>query len=288
MDTPHECSSCDGWNEPVAPFRIHGNTWYVGTAGLSALLVVGKHRDGRDALVLLDGALTQSAPLIARNIESLGHSLDDIEVILNSHTHFDHAGGIAALQRASGARVVASAQAAGALRTGQVDAHDPQAGYAPANGFPPVENVETLADGGVLDVGDLALTLNWTPGHAPGSTSWSWRSCEDGACINVIYVDSMGPVSSEGFRFSDPVDAFNGASTADMLRESIEFLSGFDCGVLIASHPFYFDMDARLAAIEAGAEDNPFIDPAACRARADGFAAALDERLARESAEATP
>lgn len=282
-DPDFECSACAGWNEVQAPFRIHGNTWYVGTAGLAALLVVGRHEDGRNALVLIDGGLTQSAMLIAQNIEQLGYRLDEIDVILNSHAHFDHAGGIAALQRASGARVVASPIAQRSLTQGAVRPFDPQAGYAPGNGFPAVQNVEPLADGETLLVGDLALTLHWTPGHAPGSSSWSWRSCEAEDCVNVLYADSMGPVSAEGFRFSAPVEAFDGSSTADMLDRSLAFLRDFDCEILISPHPFYFGLSAKLALQSDAPGTNPFKDPSECASLASRFSTALAERLEEEA-----
>ena len=31
----------ENWNTPLEPFRIFGNTYYVGTAGLSAILIIG-------------------------------------------------------------------------------------------------------------------------------------------------------------------------------------------------------------------------------------------------------
>ena len=65
-DDPIECSSCEAWNVPHPPVQIAEKTWYVGTAGLSSILI-----DTGEGLILLDGALPQSAPLIAGNIESL-------------------------------------------------------------------------------------------------------------------------------------------------------------------------------------------------------------------------
>ena len=110
---PINCGSCAEWNKPVAPFNIYGNTYYVGTAGLSSVLVTSPQGH-----VLLDGALPQSAPLIQKNIEALGFRMQDVKLILNSHAHFDHAGGIAALQKASGATVAHSAHGARVLREG--------------------------------------------------------------------------------------------------------------------------------------------------------------------------
>ncbi len=281
-DPPMECSACDEWNRPMTPFRLFGNAWYVGPAGLSSILVDAGTEDGRPALVLIDGGLTQSAPLIDANIRVAGFDPADIRVILNSHAHFDHAGGIAALQRATGARVIVSEPALEAFRSGQVPPHDPQAGYAPGNGFPPVKDLETLADGGQFTVGNTTFTLHWTPGHTPGSSSWSWETCDRGTCANVLYADSLGPVASPGFRFSDPVGAFDGASTAELMRGSIAFLAGFDCGVLIFPHPVYFGLAEKLpmrAATDAG---NPFLSPGDCSAAATRFGQALDRRLAEE------
>mgnify|MGYP003290005638 CR=1 FL=1 len=57
----------DDWNTPHEPFRIFGNTYYVGTAGLSAILITSNAGH-----ILIDGGLLQSVPLIAANIRELG------------------------------------------------------------------------------------------------------------------------------------------------------------------------------------------------------------------------
>ena len=125
--------------------------------------------------ILLDGGLPQSAALIDDNIRALGFRTTDVRLIVNSHAHFDHAGGIAALQRRSGARVAASAAGARALAAGEPPADDPQYGLGrQAMAFPKVPQVQAVGDGEVLRVGALALTAHLTPGHTPGSTTWSW------------------------------------------------------------------------------------------------------------------
>src|SRR5690349_10844734 len=78
------------WNVPQTPFKIYGDTYYVGTRGLSAILITSSQGH-----VLIDGALPESAKLIADNVRSLGFKVEDIKLIVNSHVHFDHAGGIA-------------------------------------------------------------------------------------------------------------------------------------------------------------------------------------------------
>jgi metallo-beta-lactamase class B len=128
------------WNVPQAPFKIYGDTYYVGTRGLSAILITSNQGH-----VLIDAALPESAKPIADNIHSLGFKVEDIKLILNSHVHFDHAGGIAELQRLSGATVVASEASAKVLASGSVGTDDPQYGTIPP--IPPVANVKSFKDG---------------------------------------------------------------------------------------------------------------------------------------------
>src|SRR5215207_10996155 len=138
-DAPIACDACAEWNMPRAPFRVFGNTHYVGVAGLSAVLVTSTAGH-----ILLDGGLPQSAALIDRNIRALGFRTEDIRLIVTSHAHFDHVGGVAALQRVSAATVAASASSAAALEAGMPSADDPQ--YAFNDGFPAVKAVKVLKD----------------------------------------------------------------------------------------------------------------------------------------------
>ena len=276
-DPAKSCAQCAAWNVPQEPFRIFGNTYYVGTAELSAILIAGN-----DGLVLLDAALPQSAPLIDANIKALGFATADIRLIVNSHTHFDHAGGIAALQRASRATVAASERAAEALRTGVLNADDPQFAIDD-NDFAPVQNVRVIRDGETLSVGNVQITAHFTPGHTPGSTTWSWRSCEDSRCVNVVYADSLNPVSADEFRFS------GGASTpsiVDSYERSIGTVEALPCDILLSPHPGFFGMQEKLRRPSAG-EADVFVDPNACRAYAGAARTRLEQRVAEERA-ATP
>jgi len=164
-DPAKSCFNCEKWNQPLDPYRIYGNTYYVGTAELAAILVVSNA-----GLVLIDGGLSQSAPLIDANIRKLGFQTQDIKLILNSHTHYDHAGGIAALQKASKATVMASPLAAIALKQGGPGKDDPQFGFGiAANSFPAVSNVQTIKDRDVLTLGELSLTArSYTRRHKLG------------------------------------------------------------------------------------------------------------------------
>ena len=265
-----DCSRCAEWNAPQPPFRVHGDTYYVGTKGLAAILVVS---DGGS--VLFDGALPQSAPAIARNIEALGFRVEDVRWIFNSHAHYDHAGGIAALQRASGAQVGASARGAEALRAGDLPKDDAQYAGDASQAFPPVRTVRTVADGETIRVGTLAITAHWTPGHAPGSTSWSWRSCEEDNCVDVVYADSMTAVSADGFRFADD------AARIAQFRETLAKVAALPCEVLLTPHPEASELLAKAARVKDGAP-NPFVEKGACERYAKTAEKRLDTRLAEE------
>lgn len=274
-DPPKRCESCAEWNQPRDPFRVFGNTYYVGVAGLSAVLVTSDQ-----GLVLLDGDLTQSAAIIDAHIRQLGFHTEDIRLILNSHAHFDHAGGIAALQRASGAVVAASPAGARALAAGGPTPDDPQFGFGRAsNAFPRIPHVRAVADGEVLHVGPIAITAHWTPGHTPGSTTWTWKSCEGDRCLDLVYADSLNPVSAPGFRFTG-TRAY--PSRVDAFRKSIATVAALPCDILLSVHPGFSNMDQKLAARANGGAGNPFIDAGACRQYAAEASAALDRRLAEE------
>jgi metallo-beta-lactamase class B len=235
-DPPHACDACEHWSKAREPFRIFGNTWYVG-GGLSSILITSDQGH-----VLIDGGLTQTAPQIAANIEKLGFRLEDVKYILNSHTHFDHAGGISALQRASGAKVMASPAAKRALEAGVPTEDDPQ--FAFRDGFPPVHDVFAIADRAKLPDHGIDVSVRYTPGHTPGGTSWTWKSCEAGKCLNMVYADSLNSVSAPGFRFSG--DATHPSRVA-IFEASIATIESLDCDILIAPHPEAIDLDAKLA-----------------------------------------
>jgi metallo-beta-lactamase class B len=279
-DAPATCASCDEWNEPREPFRLFGNTYYVGPRGLSSVLIASSAGH-----ILLDGGLPQSAPRIDRSIRALGLRIEDVKLILNSHAHYDHAGGIAALQRVSGATVATSARGAEALRRGEPTADDPQFAFGSAeNRFPPVARVKEVRDGEVLRVGDLAVTAHATPGHTPGSTTWSWQSCEGSRCLHVVYADSLNAVSAPGFRFGGEGTR---PGLVETFRRSIEKVAGLPCDIIIAVHPGFTDIDGKLARRTAttGAAD-PFVDADGCRAYAADAARRFDARLSEEASAA--
>lgn len=261
------------WNAPQQPMRIYGNTYYVGMAGLSAVLI-----HGDSGSILLDGDLPQSAPEIEAHIRTLGFRIEDVKYILNSHAHFDHAGGIAALQRDSGAEVLASPSGTQALLSGRVAPDDPQAGYAD-NRFPAVAHARAVHDDESVRLGDIVVTAHFTPGHTPGSTTWTWRSCENGKCLDIVYSDSLNAISAPGFHFL--ADATHADLTA-RFRKSIRTVANLPCDILLTVHPELADIGEKLSRLKNAAQTNPFIDPQACRNYAHAAEIGLDARIAQE------
>jgi metallo-beta-lactamase class B len=266
-----ECPSCAEWNAPHRPFRLHGDTYFVGTHGLSAILITSPAGH-----VLIDAALPESAPLIRANIEALGFRMRDVKLIVNSHAHFDHAGGMAELQRASAAQVLASAWSARVMAQGKSVSGDPQ--YGIVLDYPAVGGVKTFAFGDTLRVGSIAIIPHATPGHTPGGTSWSWRSCEAARCLDFVYADSQTPVSADGFLFTKSAAYPNALADFERGQTTLERLS---CDVLITPHPSASSLWERVA--QSGETPaKAFVDRDACKRYAATARRALAQRVAQE------
>jgi metallo-beta-lactamase class B len=272
-DPPHQCDDCATWNKPREPFRVFGNTYYVGSDGLSALLITGDAGH-----ILLDGGLSQTAPLINANIRKVGFKTEDIKLIAVSHGHFDHGGGVASLQRFTGATVAASPATAAALRRGENTPDDPQFGFGRAsNGFPSVKIVREVADGEVIRIGNVAVTVHHIPGHSPGSAAYTWQSCERGTCLNLVYADSLTSPSAPGFKY--------GKAGLELFRRSIEKVAALPCDIVLSPHPSFTQVDAKLKrrAEMKGQGTDPFIDANGCKAYAADGMKRLEARRAEES-----
>ncbi|NHQ93748.1 subclass B3 metallo-beta-lactamase [Janthinobacterium lividum] len=278
QDRPVNCDNCKEWNAPVKPFNVFGNTWYVGTAGLSAVLVTSPQGH-----ILLDGALPQSAPLIIENIKALGFRIEDVKYILNSHAHWDHAGGIAALQRASGATVMASAAAAPVLQSGTNGKDDPQYQADPVVHVAKVSKVSLVGEGDTVKVGPLTLTAHMTPGHTPGGTTWTWTSCEGQRCLDVVYADSLNPYSSGDFTYTGKGGK---PDISASFEASIAKVAALPCDIIIPVHPGTTDVLGKAA--KRNGKDNPLIDANACRAYAAEAGGLLAKKLAKERGLALP
>jgi metallo-beta-lactamase class B len=223
------------WNQPAEPFHIIGNIHYVGAAGVSAFLITTS-----EGSIILDGALPETVPQIVKNVAQLGFKLSDVKFLLNSHAHFDHAGGLAELQKLTGARFVASTSDAPALRAG-------------APSMPAVQVDRVVTDGETVQLGGTTLKAYVTPGHTRGCTTWGTTVVEGGQRYTVLFYCSTTVVDRLVGNAGYP-------QIVEDYQRTFARLRGMSADVLLANHPEFIDMDRKRKQKAAGGP-NPFVDP---------------------------
>ena len=243
---PPPAAARSNWTTPTEPFLIIDNVYYVGTAGLSSFLFVTPEGD-----ILLDAALPDAAPQIEANIKKLGFKLSDVKILLNSHAHFDHSGGLAQLKKDTGAKLIASEGDRSALEGGFYLGSETNKSMS----GPPVKVDEAIKDGYKLTLGGFTLTAHLTPGHTRGCTSWGWTAHDGGKDYSALVFCSATIAAN---RLVDPPQ-YKGI-VADY-RATFLKASKFKVDVFLAPHAEFYDLPGKRAKIAAGAP-NPFIVPA--------------------------
>src|SRR5689334_24117263 len=89
-------------SQPVEPFRIVGNIYYVGARNIASYLITTP-----EGHIMIDTGTNEMHQLIVSNVAKLGFKLRDIKILLSGHAHFDHVQGHAAMKKATGAKVMA-------------------------------------------------------------------------------------------------------------------------------------------------------------------------------------
>jgi metallo-beta-lactamase class B len=256
------------WNQPVEPFRIAGNLYYVGATEVASYLVATDR-----GLIVLDGGFVETAPQIRDNIARLGFSPRDVKLLLNSHAHYDHAGGLAQLKAWTGARLLASA--ADAPRLAQGGRGDPL--FGDTLPFPAVEADRIVRDREAVTLGNTTLVAHLTPGHTAGCTTWTMQVTDGGRRLDVVFVCSASVLA--GYRL---IDRPTYPGIADDYARTFAALAALPCDVFLASHASFFGGLDKARRLRAGANPNPFVDPQGYRAYLVRAEAAFRERLAAE------
>lgn len=252
------------WLQPMAPLQIADHTWQIGTEDLTALLV-----QTADGAVLLDGGMPQMAGHLLDNMKARGVAAQDLRLILLSHAHADHAGPVAELKRRTGAKVVANAESAALLaRGGSNDLH-----FGDSITFPPVSPDRIIMDGEVVNVGGIAFTAHFMPGHTPGSTAWTWTDTRDGKPVRIAYADSL---SAPGYQLQG--NARYPRLVQDY-RRSFAMVRGLPCDLLLTPHPGASNWNYA-------AGSNASEKVLSCKAYADAAEKKFDAQLAKETATA--
>jgi metallo-beta-lactamase class B len=249
------------WNQPVEPFRIAGNVWYVGATDITSYLITTPQGH-----ILIDGGFVETAPMILGNIAKLGFKPGDVKILLNSHGHYDHAGGLAELKRVTGAAFHASRREIPLLARGGLD--DPQ--FGDRFPYPGVEADRIVEHGTRIRLGGTTVVAHITPGHTQGCTTWTTTVTEKERKLDVVFLCSTSIPSSYRLRGNprhpDAIDDY---------RRQFAILKALRPDVFLASHGVFFDLTEKREG------KGSFIDPDGYRRFVEAAEAAFEQR-ARE------
>ena len=254
-------------NQPVPPFRILANLYYVGASEVTSFLITTP-----EGHFILDGGFAETAPLIERNIAQLGFQLRDVKFLMNSHAHFDHAGGLAELKKWTNATVVAMRPDAELLeRGGHGDFR-----FGDTLTFPPVKVDRVIGDNESIELGGQKLTAHLTPGHTRGNTTWTTQIADGGKKYNVVFTGS--------FTTLDYVlvgkETYPGIA-ADF-KKSFTVLKSLPCDIFLSCHGSFFSLAEKRERLLKAEKPNPFIDPEGYQIFIAKYQKEFHEKLAQQ------
>jgi metallo-beta-lactamase class B len=232
-------------SQPVEPYRVIANIYYVGAADISSHIIVTPQ-----GLILLDTGTREMLPGLRASIEKLGHKLTDVKIILSSHAHWDHVEGHAPMKDLTGAQVMAVGEDAAAIASGVDNS------ALGAEGWKPVKVDRILKDGDTVTLGGVTLKANLTPGHTKGCTTWTTTVQESGKSLLVVFI---GGVSiNEGVKL---VGNSRHPAIADDYARTFRTLKSLKADVFLAQHPSIYGMAEKMRRLKTDPSRNPFIDP---------------------------
>ena len=234
------------WNQPVRPFRIIGNVYYVGASDVTSFLITTPKGH-----ILLDSGFAETVPQIERNIATLGFRLEDVKFLINSHPHIDHAGGLADLKELTKAQLFASRADAELLANGGKGDFN----FGDRLAYAPVKADRILRDGDKVRLGGTVLTALLTPGHTRGCTTWTMKVSEGGRNFNVVFLGSM---SAPGYQLIGNEKYPNIVSD---YRLTFRRLKQLKADVFLGSHGRFFGLPEKMKLLAQNPNQNPFIDP---------------------------
>ncbi len=266
MSVPAAAQPAD-WSRPFPAHRVIGNLYAVGTYDLACFLITSD-----DGHILINTGLAGSAPLIRENVESLGFRLEDVRVLLTMQAHYDHAAALAEIKKVTGAKLWATAADAPLLEDG--GASDPhfQGEYT----FAPVPVDRVLRDGEVIELGRIRLTLVESPGHTPGSATYTMTVSENGRDYRVA-IANMGSMNP-GLRLSkDPTYPGIAGDFARTFRRQ----QAMEVDVWVAAHASQYGLHDKYRPGDPYRPET-FVDPGGFRKLVAHYEKLYQEQLAAE------
>lgn len=235
------------WHAAFPPFKIAGNLYYVGTADLAVYLI--RTPQGN---ILINSDFAEDVPTVRNSIEQLGFKYSDTKIVLISHAHGDHDGGVGIIQKDTGARVM--------VMEGDVAAVESK-----ATGRPAAKVDRVLRDGETVALSGSTLTARLTPGHTKGCTTWTMQVNEGGRTLNAVIIGS--PNVNAGYVL---VGNTNYPTIATDYEKTFRVLKSLPVDLFLGAHGAYFGMKAKYERMKSG-DARAFVDP-------DGYKAYIDDR----------
>lgn len=254
------------WNQPVDPFRIAGSIYYVGASDITSYLITTPKGH-----ILIDSGLIETVPQITANIAKLGFKVADVRILLNSHAHYDHAGGLAELRRLTKAKLFVSEPDLKLMADGGKG--DPN--FGDRFPFEGVQADETFRDGKKIKLGGVTLTAHVTSGHTPGCTTWTTETNDNGRQLTAVFVCSTSAPGYNLVRNGKYPNIY-----ADYLK-TFARLEKLDPDIFLGSHGVQFGLLSKIERL-GRANDNPFVDKAGYRKYLQDSRAAIDSERSRQ------
>lgn len=234
------------WNRPIEPFRIVGNLYYVGASDVSSYLITTP-----EGHILVDSGFRETVPIIEANLKKLGFRMEDVRLLLTSHGHYDHVGGMAEIKARTKARLLANPAEVPLLsRGGKGDF-----AFKDSYPYPPVTPDGLLRDGEEVGLGGTILTAHFTPGHTKGCTSWTATIQEGGRPYRVVIACSL---TAPDYRL---VDNPQYPEIIADFEATFAKLRALPCDVFLSLHSWDFGLLRKIQAREDDPSHNPFVDP---------------------------
>ncbi len=249
------------WTMPIAPFKISGNLYYVGSRDLAAYLVVTPAGN-----ILINANLESSPPLIRHSVEQLGFKWADTKILLSSQAHYDHAAGAAEVIKETHAKHMVMDGDVDVIKSGGATDFDPTLPH-----FAPARVDRVLHDNDTVTLGGTTIVAHKTAGHTKGCTTWTLDTQEGGRTLHAVIVGgwawnpAVRLVSTPGKPASYP-------GIESDFDHAFATYHALPCDIFLGAHGVYFNMLAKLDRMPREGTA-VWIDP-------DGYHQALNEKEA--------
>ena len=259
------------WTAPFEPFKVIDNLYYVGSEGLSSWLIKTSQGD-----ILLDVGVPGNAKMVEDHIKKLGFKLSDIKIILISHAHFDHAGGVEKLKQDTGASLIASEGERYALENGVYPGSEANTGL----NFPKTRIDLVLGDPGLIRLGDTVIRSMATPGHTKGCTSYLMDVKDEQGRPHTAFFFCSATIAANRLV---PNPQYPGI--IDDYHQTFAKVKTVKADIYLAPHAEFYDLPGKRAALKPG-QPNPFIKPGEVQTAIAKFESDFNEGLAKQEAAA--